>query len=338
MRGSRRRANSGGKAVVTSDESGSVDREVGHVVQKDPFGELISNWLVTVLGSLLAMCVWTVYSGDCLRPKRDSSHGNTERELARTSPGPSRWCPRYEALARWEERLLLWKVRDEEWVVTAPDGRVYVEELPSLVGAQVTFGRVRPPGCWRRVAVQPGADEASREPSSGHRPSGSRGELSGKDHERFFDAFGAPMTVTFEHGERFLREFVNVSLARSLDKSRQPSFRCMAPKNQNPIPAGGKVAGVLSSMQNRLAMVLPLALGFRARCLALASRWRPGADPSSAEAALPTLLGGMPVYGGDCPSNALVPFNSDHVSVPVDLDDALDRARTSASESTFSGG
>ena len=75
---SRRRANSGGQAVVTSDEIGSVDREVSHVLQKDPFGELISYWLVTTLatlGFLLAMCGWTVYCADCLRPKRDSMHG-----------------------------------------------------------------------------------------------------------------------------------------------------------------------------------------------------------------------------------------------------------------------
>ena len=43
---SRHRANFGGHAVVASAESGSVDTEVSDLVQKDPFGELISIWLV----------------------------------------------------------------------------------------------------------------------------------------------------------------------------------------------------------------------------------------------------------------------------------------------------
>ena len=71
---SRRRANSGGQAVVTIDEFGSGD---SHVVQKDIVGELISNWLVTTLAALgffLAMCGWTVCCADCLRPKRESMH------------------------------------------------------------------------------------------------------------------------------------------------------------------------------------------------------------------------------------------------------------------------
>ena len=46
---SRRRANSSGQAMITSDD---VNREVGHTVQKDIFGELISNWLVTALAAL----------------------------------------------------------------------------------------------------------------------------------------------------------------------------------------------------------------------------------------------------------------------------------------------
>ena len=41
---------------------------------------------------------------------------------------------------RWRERLLLRKVRDEEQVVTAPGGQVYVEVLRSRVdAAPVTF-------------------------------------------------------------------------------------------------------------------------------------------------------------------------------------------------------
>ena len=61
----------------------------------------------------------------------------------------------------------------------------------------------------------------------------------------------------------------------------------------------------------------------RARCLALASWWRQGADaPSSAEAALSALLRGISVYGDDGPRNTLVPFNADLVSVPEDLNAA----------------
>ena len=71
---SRRRANSGGQAVVTSDEIRSVDREVGHLVQKDPVGDLISNSLVKALAALGFL--WVEY----------------QRELARASPGPSGWC------------------------------------------------------------------------------------------------------------------------------------------------------------------------------------------------------------------------------------------------------
>ena len=65
---SRRRAKSGGQAVVTSDELGSG---YSHVVQKDIVGELISNWLVTTLAALgffLAMCGWTVCCADCSDP------------------------------------------------------------------------------------------------------------------------------------------------------------------------------------------------------------------------------------------------------------------------------
>ena len=59
------------------------------------------------------------------------------------------------------------------------------------------------------------------------------------------------------------------------------------------------------------------------RCLPLASRWLPGADaPSSAEGALSALLRRMTVYGDDGPSNTLVPFSADLVSVLEDLDDA----------------
>ena len=47
----------------------------------------------------------------------------------------------FEKLGRWEERLLLWKVRDEEWVVTALDGRAHVEELLSWVDAAPFSGK-----------------------------------------------------------------------------------------------------------------------------------------------------------------------------------------------------
>ena len=61
----------------------------------------------------------------------------------------------------------------------------------------------------------------------------------------------------------------------------------------------------------------------RVRCLALASRWRPGADgPSWSEGDLSPLLRGKTVSGDDDPSNTLVPVNTDLVSVPEDLDDA----------------
>ena len=38
--------------MVTSDEIASAGRENGRLVQKDPFGELISKWLVTALAAL----------------------------------------------------------------------------------------------------------------------------------------------------------------------------------------------------------------------------------------------------------------------------------------------
>ena len=74
----------------------------------------------------------------------------------------------------------------------------------------------------------------------------------------------------------------------------------------------------------------------RARCLA----WRRGGAQArtllSAEAALSALLRGMSVYGDDGPSNTLVPFNADLVSVPEGLDDAPELLEVaSASESTF---
>ena len=65
----------------------------------------------------------------------------TERELARQSwsewmvPWRLGTVRKHEAPGRWKERLLLWKVRDEEWVVAAPDGQVYVEEFRSWVDA-----------------------------------------------------------------------------------------------------------------------------------------------------------------------------------------------------------
>ena len=59
------------------------------------------------------------------------------------------------------------------------------------------------------------------------------------------------------------------------------------------------------------------------RCLALASRWRPSTDgPSSAEAARSALLRGMSVYADNGPSNTLVPFDANLLSVPQDLGDA----------------
>ena len=59
------------------------------------------------------------------------------------------------------------------------------------------------------------------------------------------------------------------------------------------------------------------------RCLALASRWRPSTDgPSSAEAARSALLRGMSVYADNGPSNTLVPFDANLLSVLQDLGDA----------------
>ena len=74
---------------------------------------------------------------------------------------------------------------------------------------------------------------------------------------------------------------------------------------------------------NEALTALKSLAGFEGRCLALASRWRQGADaPTSAEAALSALLRGSSIHGDDGPSNTLVPFSADFVSVPEDLDDA----------------
>ena len=85
---------------------------------KDPFGELVSNWLVTTLaalGFLLAMCCRTVYCADCF------SQWSIERALARAG-----------TTKPWADRnKLFWTVRDKVWVVVAPD----VEELRSWVDA-----------------------------------------------------------------------------------------------------------------------------------------------------------------------------------------------------------
>ena len=172
---SRRRAKSGGQAVVTSDELVSG---YSHVVQKDIVGELISNWLVTTLAALgffLAMCGWTVCCADCLRPKRESMHGASSESwrapvLVRVGGArrltPVRHC---ESLGRWEERLLLWKVRDEEWVVTAPDGQVFVGELRSCVDATPVTSSCRVSLFLRPRAIA-------------HQDQAARGEAIGKDH------------------------------------------------------------------------------------------------------------------------------------------------------------
>ena len=57
----------------------------------------------------------------------------------------------YEAPGRWEERLLLWKMGEEDWVVTAPDGQVYVEIRSWVDATPVTFT-----GNYEgRAAIQP---------------------------------------------------------------------------------------------------------------------------------------------------------------------------------------
>ena len=132
------------------------------------------------------------YCADCLRPTRDSMHG-----------APSeRW--RAPVLVRVDgaqaiRRCSSQKVRDEDWVVTAPDGQVYSEEFGSWVdAAPVTCsGNHR----WRLLAFQ-GADEAARErlfsrPRAIAHQDQAAGREPGRDHDRFFDAFGAPMTVIF---------------------------------------------------------------------------------------------------------------------------------------------
>ena len=116
------RANSGGQAVVTSDEFGHVYRDVDHVVRKDPVGELISNWQATALvaTSLLpALCGWVLCCVECLRPKRDAMHGAPSEScrapvLVRLG---GTWATRYRSPLRsprqMGKQLLLWKVREE---------------------------------------------------------------------------------------------------------------------------------------------------------------------------------------------------------------------------------
>ena len=72
-----RRANSGGQAVVTSDEFGSVDREVCLSRGAERFLwrahlELARHGAGGLLVFLVAMCGWTVFFAGCLRPKPES--------------------------------------------------------------------------------------------------------------------------------------------------------------------------------------------------------------------------------------------------------------------------
>ena len=154
------RANSGGQAVVTSDEFGHVYRDVVYVVRKDPVGELISNWQATTLAAtslLPALCGWVLCCIECLRPKRDAMHG-APSESCRASPGPTGWflgeslVRHYEAHGRWENSCSSGRC-------VKRDRQAYVEELrSSVVGrrrSSVIHGQSRSPGGWRLVADQP---------------------------------------------------------------------------------------------------------------------------------------------------------------------------------------
>ena len=91
-------------------------------MRKDLFGELISNWLVTplaALGLLLACVAWLSVALNIPDP-------NVTQCMQRRARAGVR---HFEAPGRLEERLLFWTVREEEWVVTAPYGRVFVEKL-----------------------------------------------------------------------------------------------------------------------------------------------------------------------------------------------------------------
>ena len=135
---------------VASDEIEAVDKEVGHVVRWRP---LVSSWPY-VDGLFTALVASHRNVIQCI--ERRARVGERQSWSGWVVPGRLATVRHYEARGRWEERLLLWKVRDEEWVVTAPDWEASVEELRS----RGTYGR--------RVvgdvfAVQPGADEAVRE-------------------------------------------------------------------------------------------------------------------------------------------------------------------------------
>ena len=110
-----RRANSEGKAVVTSNESRPTYNKVDHVPHKDPFGELISISPVAtlaVLGLPLALRCCVMCCNECVKAKRHSMHAEP-RESARQSwsdwmvPGRLATVRQFEAQDRWEERSAL---------------------------------------------------------------------------------------------------------------------------------------------------------------------------------------------------------------------------------------
>ena len=61
------------------------------------------------------------------------------------SPG-ARYVAKYRRQADWHERLLLWKLRDSEWIIVTPHGDRYVEDLADYEARHWMTGRNGYPG------------------------------------------------------------------------------------------------------------------------------------------------------------------------------------------------
>ena len=158
---------------------------------------------------------------------------------------PQSWCwmvpgrlatiRNFEAQDRREERLLVWKVREDEWFVATPDGQDVADELRSwvdaaLVSSNRTHDR-RVLGDMLQFSHGPSENACFlRARAIAHQDQMARGSSVGKDHNSWFDAFGTPMTVLSEGRDGLAGSLRQRFTGKgpALGKSQQPPSHCRA--------------------------------------------------------------------------------------------------------------